>query len=64
MATSPTDVRAENPDEHEQSVESREAFQYWGYLFKPDKTGTDRLKSLLKGLKDQMVWFALDSLLG
>lgn len=53
-ATSPAE-RPDIADEQEQSVESREAFQYWGYLFKPDKTGTDKLKSLLKGLKDHMV---------
>lgn len=37
------------------SVEEREAYEYWGYLFKPDKTGTDKLKNLLRGLKDLMV---------
>jgi hypothetical protein len=42
-------------EQHEQEVEEREAFQYWGYLFKPDKTGTDKLKGLLSGLKDVMV---------
>jgi len=36
-------------------VEEREAIEYWGrYLFLPDKTGTDKLKSLLRGLKDVM----------
>jgi hypothetical protein len=43
-------------DRHEQEIENKEAFEYWGYLFKQDKTGTDKLKSLLKGLKDLMVW--------
>lgn len=33
----------------------REAFEYWGYLFKSDKTGTDKLKSLLRGLQNVMV---------
>ena len=42
-------------DQHEQDVEEHEAYQYWGYLFKPDKTGSDRLKGLLRGLKDVMV---------
>lgn len=41
-------------DEHEQKIEEREAYEYWGYLFKADKTGTDRLKGLLRGLKDKM----------
>lgn len=41
--------------QQEQSPEDREAFQYWGYLFKPDKTGTERLKGLLSGMKDIMV---------
>ncbi|KAK5122552.1 hypothetical protein LTR85_003815 [Meristemomyces frigidus] len=45
---------ADNVDEHERSVEDREAYEYWGYLFKPDKTGTDKLKSLLRGLKNVM----------
>ncbi|KAI7169357.1 hypothetical protein KC352_g25240, partial [Hortaea werneckii] len=43
---------AEKVEQHELAVEEREAFEYWDYLFKPDKTGTDRLKSLLRGLKD------------
>lgn len=40
---------------HEQDAAEREAYEYWGYLFKPDKTGTDKLKSLLRGLKEVMV---------
>ncbi|KAK0939433.1 hypothetical protein LTR29_009049 [Friedmanniomyces endolithicus] len=44
-----------HPYSHEQEVEEREAIEYWGrYLFLPDKTGTDKLKSLLRGLKDVM----------
>lgn len=42
-------------EQHEHEVEEHEAYQYWGYLFKPDKTGTDKLKGLLSGLKDVMV---------
>ena len=42
-------------EHHEQDVEDREAFEYWGFMFKSDKTGTDRLKALLRGLKDVMV---------
>ena len=32
------------------NVEQEEAKEYWGYLFKPDKTGSDKLKNLLRGL--------------
>ncbi|KAK4626904.1 hypothetical protein CLAFUW4_04043 [Fulvia fulva] len=45
---------ARRADVHEKDVGEREAYEYWGYLFKPDKTGTDKLKSLLRGLKDAM----------
>lgn len=47
--------RATRADDHERETEEHEAYEYWGYLFKPDKTGTDKLKSLLRGLKDVMV---------
>ena len=49
------DAQAAEATQHEMEVEEREAFEYWGYLFKPDKTGTDKLKSLLRGLKDLIV---------
>lgn len=42
-------------EQHEQEVEDKEAYEYWGFMFKADKTGTDRLKALLRGLKDVMV---------
>ena len=42
-------------EEHEHDVEEREACEYWGYLFQTDKTGTDTLKSLLRGLHNVMV---------
>ena len=45
----------DNGGQHDDEVEHREAYEYWGYLFKPDKTGTDKLKGLLRGLKDLMV---------
>lgn len=54
-AKSMDDAKAEQVDEHERDVEDREAFEAWGYLFKPDKTGTDKLKALLRGLKDVIV---------
>ncbi|KAI5367361.1 hypothetical protein Slin15195_G024880 [Septoria linicola] len=46
------EAQQDHADEHEKDVEQREAYEYWGYLFKPDKTGTDKLKGLLRGLKD------------
>lgn len=51
------DAKAEqnNGHDHERGVEEREAFEAWGYMFKPDKTGTDKLKALLRGLKDVLV---------
>ncbi|KAF2168579.1 hypothetical protein M409DRAFT_65495 [Zasmidium cellare ATCC 36951] len=50
----PERERETRADEHEREIEQHEAYEYWGYLFKPDKTGTDKLKSLLRGLKDVM----------
>jgi len=41
-------------DAHENDVEAREAYEYLGYLFRADKTGTPKLKSLLRGLKEVM----------
>ncbi|KAF4552807.1 Hypothetical protein D9617_9g025980 [Elsinoe fawcettii] len=38
------------PTPTEQTVADKEAFEYWGYLFKSDKTGTDKLKKLLRAL--------------
>jgi hypothetical protein len=49
------DAKAAQPDDHERGVEEREAFEAWGYMFKPDKTGTDKLKALLRGLKNVIV---------
>lgn len=42
-------------EQHEEDIEDREAREYWGVMFKADKTGTDKLKALLRGLKDVMV---------
>lgn len=50
-------------DQHAGTVEEREALEYWGYLFKPDKTGTDKLKGLLRGLKQVMVRDTMNLLL-
>jgi hypothetical protein len=49
------DAKAAQQDDHERDVEDREAFEAWGYMFKPDKTGTDKLKALLRGLKNVIV---------
>nr|POE68805.1 hypothetical protein CFP56_66819 [Quercus suber] len=46
------DVTPDEQPEPGQQAEQREALEFWGYLFKQDKTGTDKLKSLLRGLKD------------
>nr|POE62950.1 hypothetical protein CFP56_03853 [Quercus suber] len=46
------DVTPDEQPEHARQAEQREASEFWGYLFKQDKTGTDKLKSLLRGLKD------------
>jgi hypothetical protein len=54
-ARSMADAKAAQPDDHERDVEDREAFEAWGYMFKPDKTGTDKLKALLRGLKNVIV---------
>lgn len=51
-APPPTEGSPNTAEMHEREVEEREAYEYWGYLFKADKTGTDKLKGLLRGLKD------------
>lgn len=55
VSTPRQDGGAEKADQHEHEIEEHEAYEYWGYLFKSDKTGTDRLKGLLRGLKELMV---------
>lgn len=39
----------------------KEAYQYWGYLIKPDKCGTDTLDRLLKGLAEVIVSASADA---
>lgn len=51
----PATTHEEEVEQHEQEVEDKEAYEYWGFMFKNDKTGTERLKALLRGLKDVMV---------
>lgn len=36
-------------------AEQKEAEQYWGYLIKSDRTGSDKLKNLLRGLHGLIV---------
>ncbi|OCK83372.1 hypothetical protein K432DRAFT_423398 [Lepidopterella palustris CBS 459.81] len=36
-------------------AQSKKAFQYWGYLFKPDKCGVDLLDRLLTGLANFII---------
>jgi hypothetical protein len=50
-----TDAKPAQSDEHEHDVEEREAFEAWGYMFNTDKTGTHKLKALLRGLKAVIV---------
>jgi hypothetical protein len=36
-------------------VAQREAYEYWGYLFQPDKCGTELLDRLLRGIAEVIV---------
>ncbi|KAK3676738.1 hypothetical protein LTR78_003515 [Recurvomyces mirabilis] len=54
MPATPSEAEGPTVDHHQHEVEEKEAYDYWGYLFKQDKTGTDKLKSLLRGLKECM----------
>jgi hypothetical protein len=49
------DTKPAQSDEHERGMEEREAFEAWGYMFNTDKTGTTKLKALLRGLKAVIV---------
>ena len=42
-------------------AEQKEAYQYWGYLFKQDRTGTDMLKNLLRGLHKTIVSHSINN---
>ncbi|KAF2644635.1 hypothetical protein P280DRAFT_465932 [Massarina eburnea CBS 473.64] len=37
---------------HADAVAQREAYEYWGYLIKPDKCGTDLFNRLLEGIAE------------
>ena len=39
---------------HDEAAQ-REAYDYWGYLLKPDKCGTAKLDRLLKGIANLIV---------
>ena len=56
------EAKAAQADDHERDVEDREAYEAWGYMFKPDKTGTDKLKALLRGVKNVIVSLAASPL--
>lgn len=44
------------PDRQAGEIDDDKAYDYWGgMLFKLDKTGTDQLKGLLRGLKNVIV---------
>lgn len=47
----------QNQEQHAANIDAtqREAYEYWGYLFKPDKCGTPLLDRLLKGIADLIV---------
>ena len=55
-AETPAALEARAREQHAQAEKlakaaaGKEAYQYWGYLIKEDKCGTDRLDRLLRGL--------------
>lgn len=59
MATAPPKNTAhhEERQEHIANLDAtqREAYNYWGYLLKPDKCGTPVLDRLLKGIAHVIV---------
>jgi hypothetical protein len=44
-------------DAHARRVEDLEALQYWGFMVKPDKCGSDKLNRLLSGIAHYIVSF-------
>jgi hypothetical protein len=50
-------VQHEDGQEHAANADAthREACEYWGYLLKPDKCGTELLDRLLKGIAQIIV---------
>ncbi|KAF2622434.1 hypothetical protein BU25DRAFT_480745 [Macroventuria anomochaeta] len=54
MAAETNESREQQPAENAANDEAaqREAYDYWGYLLKPDKCGTPKLDRLLKGIAE------------
>lgn len=57
MAAETQESKEQSPVENAANDEAaqREAYDYWGYLLKPDKCGTPMLDRLLKGIADVIV---------
>lgn len=57
MAAEAQESREQPPAETAANDEAaqREAYDYWGYLLKPDKCGTPMLDRLLKGIAELIV---------
>jgi len=59
MASAPSKEREQREErqEHAANMDAthREAYEYWGYLLKPDKCGTELLDRLLKGIAQVIV---------
>lgn len=57
MAADMHESKEQQPAENAANDEAtqKEAYNYWGYLLKPDKCGTDKLDNLLKGIADVIV---------
>lgn len=57
MAAETPKTKEKPPNENAANDEAaqREAYDYWGYLLKPDKCGTPKLDRLLKGIADVIV---------
>lgn len=47
--------RPASQDADAKRVEQQEAMQYWGYLVKRDKCGSDKLNCLLEGIANYIV---------
>lgn len=59
MASAPIKNKEQHDarQEHAANLDAtqREAYEYWGYLLKPDKCGTPKLDGLLKGIAQLIV---------
>jgi hypothetical protein len=51
----PADANAGHANANADAAAHKEAFQYWGYLIKEDKCGTELFDRLLKGIADAIV---------